>query len=226
MNILKIDVGLTEDISLNNLNNSLSSFLNNAMLKNEKLKIFHKSKDKFKFYSFSTLHPIEKDSIYKKGCFYSFEIKSPNKNFLIDLQKVLNRHSTQNIMCFNTSIITMNIKHINTIQTLTPSVITHNNNTWEKLNFILVKDKIIKNSIRKYNAFYNENIDENFDFISSIEFLNTYPIKINYKNTKIYGNKYNLTINDDDLSQKIAKFVCQTGLLEKNSLGLGFCKGF
>lgn len=226
MQLLKVTIGLTEDIQLNNLNYTLSNFINSAMLKNEELKKIHKAKVKFKHYCFSGLTPIEKEKIYKKGCFYEFHIKSPNEEFLSNLKDILNKHSSNNIMCFNVSMNNVDIKNIEQIKSLTPAIITHENKTLIKPDLLFMQDKIRKNTIRKYNDFYNTSIEENFNFITSIEILNLKQIKVNYKNTSFFGNKFSLLINPDETSQKIAKFLIQTGLLEKNSIGLGYCISF
>ncbi len=84
------------------------------------------------------------------------------------------------------------------------------------------EERIKINLIKKYNKFTGEKIEENFDFYTSIEFKNKKPISVNYKNIKLLGDKLQLNIADDKLSQKIAYMALGTGLGENNSRGLGF----
>ena len=49
-----------------------------------------------------------------------------------------------------------------------------------------------------------------------------FTISVNYKNIKLLGDKLQLNIADDKLSQKIAYMALGTGLGENNSRGLGF----
>lgn len=224
MKFLEVTVGLTEDKELINLYDDLSSFLNNALLKDDYLKNIHTQKG-FKYYSYSNLYPRENDRIYKKGNFYKFAIKSVDIKFLNKIKEVLNQHSYRGIMSFSTRFREKKIECIEKIENLTPAIIIDEGKTLTKFDILLMNERIIRNSIHKYNTFYNENLDKDYPFLSKIEILNPYPIKANYKNSQLFGHKFRLLINPDSTSQKIAKFIIQVGLLEKNSLGFGFCNG-
>lgn len=224
MKFLEVTVGLTEDKKLIDLYNDLSTFLNNALLKDEYLKSVHVKKG-FKYYSYSNLYPKENDRVYKKGNFYKFAVKSVDNKFLIRLKEVLNKHSYNGIMSFSTRFREKRIDFIEQIENLTPAIIIDNKKTLTKFDILLMNERIVRNSVHKYNEFYNENLDKDYPFLSNIEILNPYPIKANYKGSQLFGHKFRLLINPDPTSQKIAKFIIQVGLLEKNSLGFGFCNG-
>ena len=57
----------------------------------------------------------------------------------------------------------------------------------------------------------------------NIKKINRKPVKIPYKNINILGNKFEVQIKEDPMSQNLAYLILSVGLLEKNTLGLGFC---
>lgn len=81
---------------------------------------------------------------------------------------------------------------------------------------------MIANIQKKYNQIYTEKID--IDFIKEIRQTNNKPIKIPYKNIYLLGNKFEITVKDDPISQNLAYLALSIGLLEKNAEGFGFCR--
>ena len=79
------------------------------------------------------------------------------------------------------------------------------------------------NTVKKYNAFTGEQIEEDFPLYTNITFLNRHPISCRYKNISLLGDKLSLQVADDMKSQEIAYFILGTGLCELNSRGAGFC---
>ena len=78
------------------------------------------------------------------------------------------------------------------------------------------------NLANKWNLFNNDNIDENFQLYTTMEFLNKVPISIEYKNVKLLGDKIRLSVADNEIAQKMAYMSLGTGLGEMNSRGAGF----
>ncbi|MCT4508436.1 MAG: hypothetical protein N4A48_06690 [Tepidibacter sp.] len=54
-------------------------------------------------------------------------------------------------------------------------------------------------------------------------YTNKKPIAFKYKGKKLIGNKFDITVKGDELSQTMGKIIISTGLLEKNALGYGCC---
>ncbi len=91
-------------------------------------------------------------------------------------------------------------------------------------DILLLKERIQANLEKKYSAYYGQKIAVEQNFIQYMEFVRDKPIALKYKKTTLIGNKFNLVINDDETSQKLAFVALATGLLEKNSSnGMGFC---
>lgn len=228
MNIkqLKITVFLKEDIDLSYVNESLSQYINGAMKKNELLSDLHRNGSRYKFYSFSWLMPKITNNVCKKGNLYYFHLNSPDEKILNEFEKAFKDHFDDKFVCCSILLQEYNLDAIKEICTITPCSITHNDKPLVDKRMSLIRDRILSNSIRKYNSFFCKNIEEDYDFIEDIEILNNIPQKVYYKKGSILGHRFKLKIKDDTLSQKLAFFIIQSGILEKNSLGLGYCKGF
>ena len=114
-------------------------------------------------------------------------------------------------------------RKIQKLITLTPTIITTEKGDYligDDLNFI--RQRMIANIQKKYNQIYSKKID--IDFIKEIKQTNNKPIKIPYKNIYLLGNKFEITVKDDPISQNLAYLALSIGLLEKNAEGFGFCR--
>lgn len=221
---LTITINLNIDVVLRELPEKLSKAINFYFLSDEDLKKFHKEKH-VKLYSFSSFFPLEKDKKYKKGLQYIFKMRFWEQEIAEKFVDLL--YDEKNYL-FQTISVSLNQRHsitkINTLRTVTPAVLTIDKKYWkrndEELEF--VKERILKNTNRKYN-YINNSTEPVHDFIENITIDNRVPIAHSYKSGYVIGNKFTLTIKQDELSQKLAEVVFVNGLLEKNSLSFGFC---
>ena len=85
-----------------------------------------------------------------------------------------------------------------------------------------VKKRMLDNIQKKYNNIFDTDIKE--DFIKNVKQTNLKPIKIPYKNINLLGNKFEIEVKEDPISQNLAYLALSIGLLEKNALGFGFCR--
>ena len=106
---------------------------------------------------------------------------------------------------------------------MTPTIITTEKGDFDiKENLDFVKKRILANTQKKYRNIFGNSIDT--DFIKEIRKINIKPIKIPYKNINMLGNKFEIFIKEDQMSQDLAFLILSIGCLEKNSIGFGFCK--
>lgn len=219
---LTVTMQLKEDITNDQMYSFLNNLINNAMLYNEKLREMHE-KNEYKYYTYSSLNPIEKDKTYKKDRIYVFNIRSINKIFLANLKRVLPL-TEANAKIISTEIKSYSQKFITEMTTLSPVLATMmEKRYWKKedgLEEIIVRT--CKNAIRKYNQYFNTEVPEDTIFIQAIRQTNIKPVKIPYKHTNLIGNKFVMEIKTDKLSQDLAFFMKATGMLEKNTIGLGY----
>ncbi len=228
---LKCSTYLKQDIHLYDTFDTISKFINYTMLSNSLLQSLHLDRN-IKFYVFNTFNKIEKDKIYKKGKIYNFEIRSPNKELLKLLSKYIKSNvNNHKLLVVESNLKIVNIDKIESLTTLTPTIITTNGMFWTikdngDIN-ILIK-QLHNNLERKYNKFYNSKLNSKENFIDTIQLLNSFtiPIKItkNKKDIFLLGNKFKIKPKQDEISQKLAFMALSCGLGEKNSFGGGFCK--
>lgn len=219
---LKVIVQLKEDINYENTYEIISNYIANAMLNEEELKEMH-HENCYKLYTFCSLYPFESGGIYRKNSMYAFDIHYINMDFGLKLKQLLKFVKSKYFNLISTSIQANEYRKINKLISLTPAICTTNKNDY-KINgdLNLIKNRLIAGAEKKYFEIYNNKIS--CDFIKSIKQTNLKPIKLPYKNIHFLGNKFEIEIKEDEISQKLAFILLATGILEKNSQGYGFCK--
>lgn len=217
---LVITIQLKKDITNNQMYRFLNNLINNAMLYDETLREIHK-RNEYKFYTYSSLNPIEKDKIYKKDRIYIFKVRSINKVFLANLNRVISL-TEENVKIIATQVKSYSQKLITKLTTLSPVVATiKENRYWRKEDGLSeIINRMCKNAVRKYNQYFNTQLPEETIFIQSIAQTNLKPIKIPYKQGNLIGNKFVMEVKMDKLSQDLAFFMKATGALEKNTIGM------
>lgn len=221
-----VRVNLLRDVEFLRCNELLSINLFKAMLNDDYLKEIH-GQNGFKPYVFSLLYPPnQKTKIYEKNKEYEFTIRSTDERFLKALLMQLQFHNGLDFKVNNVNFFRVNQGYIDYLHNISPAVLTlegGKNWTLREGDIELVKNRIVSNLARKYKEFFNENLDEHENAISYIELLNQTPYPIKYKKRTMLCNKFKIGFNEDKFSQKLA-FTCMAlGMLEKNSIGFGFC---
>ncbi len=218
---------LKEDIAFDHAGQEIGSILNKAMLNVPEMKELHK-KNIFKNYCFGSFFPIEKDKVYKKGSVYTFKIRSLSRNFATCVKKYIKSVQDTSMTILAVEASEKSHRYVSNVYSVTPVVVTlDENKRWTKdEDFSLVFDKLITNLKKKYNSFYEADLEVNNAAISRIELMNRKPMIVNYKNVRLLGNKFKIWFNEDEVSQKLAFIAMTCGLGEKNSsAGAGFCMG-
>ena len=109
------------------------------------------------------------------------------------------------------------------VYTLTPMIIKTEKGYWkEAISFAEFEQRLKVNLIKKWNAYHNEKIDENFDLYTMIELKNKKPIAMEYKNIKLLGDKVQIQVADNKRAQDLWYFALGVGLGEMNARGCGF----
>lgn len=220
--MLTVKSYLNQDISKNNSLEEIGKLVDKVLSNNSDFLELHQ-KNCFKYYCFNGLYPIEEDKVYKADNIYSFQLRTVDKDLAMYLSNEITNHFTSNIKVLKVDLKIINQKHIDKLYSMTPTILKTEKGYWRgNLSSTDFEDRLKINLIKKYNSYTGEKINEDFPLFTAIEFNNKKPIATNYKNIKILGDKINLTIADDEVSQKIAHFALGAGVLELNSRGLGF----
>ena len=218
---LKIITLLKQNLKNEETYEKISNLISYAMLKDKNLKEIHE-KNTFKNYVFCSLYPVQKDGIYKQNNIYSFDLRGLEFSKIMKLKQVLTGLENDYFKIIQINLQNHEQIKINKLITLTPTIITTQKGDYDiQDNMELVKDRILANIQKKYKNIYNTEV--NVDFIKEIKKTNRQPIKIPYKNINMLGNKFEIEVKEDPMSQNLAYLALSIGILEKNSLGLGFC---
>ena len=218
---LKVIVLLKQNFKNEETYEKISNLISYAMLKDKNLKEIHE-KNTYKNYVFCSLYPVQKDGIYKQNNIYSFDLRGLEFSKIMKLKQVLANAENEYFKIIQINLQNHEQIEINKLVTLTPAIITTPKGDYDiKDDMNLVKNRILANIQKKYKNIYNTEI--NVDFIKEIKKTNRQPIKIPYKNVNILGNKFEIDVKEDPMSQNLAYLALTVGILEKNSLGFGFC---
>lgn len=216
---LKVVVLLKQDLNHEETYEKISKLIANAMLNDENLKQLHEQ-NVYKNYVFCNLYPTQKGEKYKKGQIYTFDIRFINLQMANKIKQILNIIKNDNFKIIMSNLETSTQRKINKLITLTPAIITTDKGDYKIDNNIeFVKQRILSNTQKKYYQIYNSKID--VDFVENVIQTNNTPIKIPYKNIFMLGNKFEIIVKDDPISQNIAYLILSIGLLEKNSIRNG-----
>lgn len=153
---IKITLLLKKDIKYENVHYEISSNINKAMSQDERLKQIHKN-NKYNPYCIGSLYPFNiQTKVYKANQVYILTIRSIKQEFLNSLKTSLKSCKTLDFNVLAIELNELNQKFIESIYTLTPSVISITNKqgkiiNWTKaessLEFVKrrIKDNLEKN---------------------------------------------------------------------------------
>lgn len=218
----KISICLKNDIQQELMHQAISKTINSAMLKDEALKQLHKT-NSFKGYCFCSPYPVEASKIYLAKKVYLFRLRSINLNFILKIKNLLPK-SDEYFKVLAFELYNCRQKYVDKLMTLTPAVSTLYTRNWVKEDGLeILMANIHNNAVKKAKFFYEKFQEPSENFIQCITQTNKKAIKIPYKETSIIANKFEIIPKSDDVSQELAQTILGCGVLEKNSIGLGFC---
>jgi len=221
---LTITVYLKKDIALNRVGETLGQMLKSSMKFEKHLSELHASKG-VKLYGYDYLYPRAVKGIYSQGHLYVFKLRTPIKETALTFMKTLDQHENDAIKVVAKQMKQKQFNLKTELYTSTPVVCTLGSRYWKKEEGIaIIQEKMEKNLVTKYNAFYGCLPEKQEGFLNYLEIKNDKPITIKYKSGSLVGNKFLVGFTADDVSLKMAYLAYSTSLLEKSSsLGTGFC---
>ena len=186
----------------------------------------------FKFFCFSNIHPIND---YKEGEYKNLLISSPIKPLINFIYDKIEKNSIIRIGTHKFKIVEkkkFDLKFNSKFITTTPIVLYKDNktNTYfsfkrdNNLDFFL--NRIKENALKKYNAFYDENLNFEGHIFDRLIFRKDVVVTLRKHQNDfiIIGTQWKLLEKmyiPKDL-RKFYKFILDCGLGEKNSMGFGF----
>lgn len=220
---ITIKVFLINNINKSDAAKEIAKYIDCGMGKNDEFLRIHKEKN-YKPYTFNLLYPVPvEDGIYKKENIYSVQIRTIDYDLAKFFSEELVNKYTNSLKGLTSEVKIIPRKHIEKLYSMTPVLLKNNGGYWKRnLSMDQFEKRLIDNIIKKYNYIYKTEINEEFQFYTSITFNNKKPISINYKNIKLLGDKVELIIDNSQLAQDLAYLSLGVGLLESNSRGFGF----
>ena len=223
---------LKEDIAFQNSFDAISKYVSFSMAQTPQLQELHNQERRFKYYTFGSFFPVEKERIYKKGTLYKFTLRSLDENFIDTLAQALTQNTNNpHFLVVETQKRKIKEFFISELYSVTPVVVSSERGlfwTLDRDGDIVKLQRLLHDNLeKKYNDFYGEKLQSLQNFIQLLEIKNQKPQKIwtskNGKEFFFLGNKFRIVPNEDEISQKLAFMALGSGLGEKNSFGGGFC---
>jgi len=219
---LALKVYIKKDIPMDESQIEISKIIDQCLSKDEEFLNFHNN-NQYKWYSFSSFYPIEKEKVYLAGKIYIITIRTAEEKIVNHFQRFLDNESSEVIKAITIETKIIPKKYIERIYSITPAVAKFENGYWRTHESVETFEKRLKeNLIKKYNSFTKQKINEEFDLFTFMKFDNQKPIATKYKDIKLIGDKITLNVAENNLAQDLAYFALGTGLLEMNSRGFGF----
>ena len=220
---IRMKLYLLKDIKAERILSCVADFIDQGLMKSEEYAKLHED-NCFKPYSFNCPYPIEEDKLYKKDKIYTLTIRTINTQFAQFLAEHVVNGYTDSIKGLTAEIRIIPQKHVELLYTITPDIMRCEKGYWrDSLSIEQYEERIKVNLLKKWNDFYGEKMNEDFEFINGIEFKNKCPIKIPYKNIHLLGDKFNLYISENENAQRLANLAIGVGISELNARGMGFC---
>lgn len=220
---LELKTFLMQDIEREEALERLSDLIDKTLIKTEKFKALH-IENRYKYYTFTSLWPLEKTGIYKQGNIYTFRIRTVNSDLVTYFKTYLINEYTDFIKVLIITERVLPKKYIEKIYSITPAVAKFEKGYWKnKYSLENYEARIKNNIVKKYNKFFNTKLNEDFELFNIIKFDNIKPISSKYKNINILADKLTLYVAENETAQDLAYFMLGAGLLEMNSRGYGYC---
>lgn len=219
---IRLKLYMLKDMEIRQIQTKLAAFIDSGFGCSERLLQMHEE-NQYKKYCFDFPYPLEKDKIYKKGNIYTLTIRTIDRNLAEYFSEVCVNHYTEEIKGLTSEIRMIPKKMIESLYTLTPIILKNEKGYWRThMGLEAFEERLKVNLIKKWNNFENDRLEEDFPLYTSLEFLNSGPIGVEYKNIKLLGDKIRIQIADNETAQRLAYMSLGVGLSEMNSRGMGF----
>ncbi len=219
---LKLRMYMLEDVESAYILNKISNLLDSVLAQDPEMLEFH-GENTYKYYCFNMPFPLENDKIYRKDRLYSVTLRMVN----IKLAKYFSEKlpfassTTMKGLVIEQRVIPQ--KFLECVYTITPVLLKDNKGYWRThMSVEEYENRIKSNLIKKWNTYFHTKIDESFELIERLEFLNQKPVGFCVKNHTLLGDKVCIYVAKNKSAQDLMHFALAAGLLEGGARGAGF----
>jgi len=219
---LKLKLFLLKDLTKEDALNQIAYFIDETLSKKESLLRMHQ-RNCYKNYVFCSFYPTACGGVYIKNMVYTVVIRTIDLELAEFFSSQLSNHYNETLKGLTCDIKIIPKRPIEKIYSLTPVLLKDKKGYWKgHLSFQEFENRLKVNLIKKYNAFTNSKIQEDFQLYTTITILNKSPIKIPYKGIHLLGDKVELKAADNALAQELLYMCLGSGMCESNARGFGF----
>jgi CRISPR-associated endoribonuclease Cas6 len=219
---LKLKVFLLKNIDSIKSTQSIAELIDKSFTKKKDMMEFHKER-KFKFYTFNSLYPLETDKIYKGGKIYTVLIRTVDENLVGYFKNFLVNEYTDKLKALTIESKIIPKKYLQKIYSVQPCIAKFDLGYWRgKYDLSIYEERLKLNLIKKYQIFFNTQLDEDFEMFTHINFDNKKPVSIPIKGVNLLGDKLTLQVANNETAQMLGYFALGVGILEMNSRGCGY----
>lgn len=219
---VRIKVYIIVDTPVEEIRGAVTEFLDSGLAVDPQFAELHKQ-NRYKYYCYDSLYPIEKDKVYKKNQIYTLTIRTLDANLAKYFSEYVVNTYTDKLKGLTAQVRVIPKKHIDVMYTLTPAILKCESGYWkDEMTVEQYEERLKANLIKKWNEFHGEKIQEDFELFTGVEFLSKCPVASQYKGIKLLGDKIRIHVADNEMAQKLAYMALGSGVLEMNSRGFGF----
>lgn len=220
---IRMKLLLKKDIPYFEAGEKIGQLINRALCKDPKYLSFHEELQDYKFYTFDSFYPIEKDGTYKQGMTYGVRLRTIKEDLAEFFLENLRHEETAFMRCNGIGIKIIPKKPIDTLLTITPVVIKNYFGYWRgNITVAEFEKRLTDNLMKKFKKSTGIPLDEDFVLYNAIRFKNSKPIRVSYKGINLLGDKLEIVVAPNEKAQELFYMALGTGLLENNSSGCGF----
>lgn len=220
---IDVKVYLLKTITYHDMQQQITQFLDQYLARKEELLQFHQ-KNCFKKYCFSGWKQFEKSGVYPEGSLNSFSIRCLEEDFARELAEGLAHHESMQIKGLSAQVKEVRPEHIRKLYAITPVIVRFEEGGYWRKNHSLeeFQERILSNVVRKYQDYTGETLEMEKPFYYHFQMLNRVPIKTRYKNISLLGDKFEVMVAEDPMSQQIARLLCAAAVGELSARGFGY----
>ena len=221
---IRIKMFVINNIPVEEIQREMAAFLDRELVKDARFAELHQQ-NRYKGYCMDSLHPAERDKVYKKDRIYTLTIRTIDPELAGYFASQAVNGYTQSVKALTAEVKIISQKPIELLYSLTPVILKcEEKGYWrDSLSVEQYVERLKINLLKKWRQFYGGKLPEDFELFTGIEFLNKVPVKVEYKNIHLLGDKLRLHIAENETAQNLAQLAIGAGLGEMNSRGYGTC---
>ena len=223
---IKVKLYVTKNITNEESSAEIAKLIDTSLLKNLTLTKLHEERI-YKPYVMNSFYPLEQDGIYKEGSIYTVIIRTISQSFKEHCETILCNTYTDRIKVLSVSANKWRKRIIEKVYSITPVILKFENTGYWKNQYSMDDfERLLKDNLyKKYKHFFSEEVVEENELYTHLQFDNKKPIGMKYKNVTLLGDKVTIHVAANETAQKLFFMALGNGIGHNNSRGAGFING-